>query len=169
MTAETRSPAPAPRPGELPPVAATYVEAPAEHPGGGHGIFLAGGISGCANWQAEAVRLLADIPVALFNPRRADFPLGDPNVARAQIEWEFRHLRRADVVLFWFAAGPSPQPITLFELGSQASVGKPLAVGADPDYIRRIDVVCQLGLLRPDLVVHDSLEQTCAAARALLG
>jgi hypothetical protein len=33
-------------------------------------VFLAGGITGCPDWQAELVRMLADVPVALLNPRR---------------------------------------------------------------------------------------------------
>ena len=55
----------------------------------------------------------------------------------------------------------------LYELGRWAASDKPLAVGADPAYERRFDVVQQLGLARPGLTVHADLESTCAAANRL--
>ena len=48
----------------------------------------------------------------------------------------------------------------LYELGRWAASDKPLAVGADPAYERRFDVVQQLGLARPGLTVHADLEST---------
>ena len=42
-------------------------------------LFLAGGISKCPDWQAEAVK-----------------------EAAYQIRWKYEFLRRARVVLFWF-------------------------------------------------------------------
>jgi len=132
------------------------------------GIFLAGGISDVGDWQQEAIsRLRAAWPV-IFNPRRDDFPMGDPVEGARQIRWEFEHLARADAILFWFSF-ETLQPISLFELGRWASSDKPLAVGAHPDYARRFDVVEQLGLIRPGLRVHDDLESTCLAANRLLG
>lgn len=75
-------------------------------------------------------------------------------------------LERAAVVLFWFAAGPSPQPIALYELGRLADTGRPIAVGADPGYVRRADVRVQMALSRPGLVVRSDLAGTVAAAVA---
>ncbi|MCW8382414.1 hypothetical protein [Streptomyces justiciae] len=43
-----------------------------------------------------------------------------------------------------------------------------LAVGAHPDYPRRLDVLEQLRLARPDITVHDSLQATVRAAVELL-
>jgi hypothetical protein len=145
-----------------------YVEAPRYYTGDRPALFLAGGITDCPEWQAEAREILAADDVVVLNPRRANFPIGDPSAAAGQVDWEFRHLRRADVVLFWFAAGPSVQPIALYELGAHAASGKPIAVGADPAYLRRTDVLLQLGHVRPGVVVWDSLETTCRAARNLL-
>lgn len=99
----------------------------------------------------------------------ADFPIHDPGAAAGQIAWEFEHLRRADVVLFWFPdSGPVVQPIVLYELGAHAAAGKPIAVGCDPSYVRRADVVLQLGHARPEVTVRDTLGAACADVRALL-
>lgn len=147
-----------------------YIEAPDVYSGpyGEPTLFLAGGITGCPNWQAKAVYMLSDSQIVVFNPRHADFPIHDPSAAAGQVEWEFRHLRAARAVLFWFAAGPSVQPIALYELGAHAATGKPLAVGADPGYLRRADVLLQLSHIRPELVVQNSLEMVCADARRVL-
>ena len=145
-----------------------YVQAPQPYTGPGPLLFLAGGISDCPDWQAEAVAMLRDTPgLTVLDPRRAVFDLADPAAATEQITWEHTHLHRADVVLFWFAAGGSVQPITLYELGVHVTRGVPLAVGADPGYPRRLDVQIQLALARPGLTVHDTLADTVAAAKLL--
>lgn len=152
--------------------AVQYIECPEPYLGALPGVFLAGGITGCPSWQPEAAALLAalaDTPIAIFNPARAHFPIHDPHAASEQINWEFNHLRTAEVILFWFpASGLVPQPIVLYELGRHAALGRRIAVGADPDYIRRDDVVVQLGLARPDLIVHDTLPDTCHDAAGLI-
>jgi SAM-dependent methyltransferase len=38
-------------------------------------------------------------------------------------------------------------------------------VGCDPSYVRRADVVYQLGLVRPELTVHSDLPSLCAGVR----
>src|SRR4051794_36586929 len=94
------------------------VEALAEYePGPLPAVFLGGGISGCPDWQSEVATLLADLPLVLLNPRRPDFPMGDPAAAPKQIEWEYRHLRKADAILFWFPC-ETLCPIALYELGA---------------------------------------------------
>lgn len=131
-------------------------------------VFLAGGISGCPNWQAEAIQYLPD-GVTACNPRRTDFPIGDPGAAPAQIDWEYDRLTEAVVVLFWFPVSVVPQPIALLEFGAWAlRTHKPVAVGADPAYPRRFDVIYQAGLYRPDLPVRSTLTEVCADAARLL-
>ena len=142
-----------------------YVQAPRPYDGPGPVLFLAGGISDCPDWQSEAAAMLRDAPgLTVLDPRRATFDLADPDAATEQITWEYTHLRRADVVLFWFAAGCSVQPVTLYELGVHVTRGVPLAVGADPGYPRRLDVQVQLALARPGLPVHDTLAGTVRQA-----
>ena len=48
----------------------TYIEALAEYDGTGPSLFLAGGISGTVDWQADIVARLADLPLVILNPRR---------------------------------------------------------------------------------------------------
>ena len=143
---------------------AQYIEAPTHHTGSGTpSVFLAGGITDCPDWQSQAVALLGSLSIVIFNPRRADFPIHDPGAASEQINWEFTHLSRAQVILFWFPdSGPTPQPIALYELGRHVALGHRVAVGADPAYVRRADVLIQLGLARPDCQVRATLEDACA-------
>jgi hypothetical protein len=131
----------------------TYIEALTEYDGAGPSLFLAGGISGTFDWQADAIARLADLPLVILNPRRRDFPINDPTAAPAQIEWEYRHLRRATAVLFWFPH-ETLCPIALYELGGRALVREQLLfVGTHPDYGRRLDVEVQLKLARPEVEV----------------
>jgi hypothetical protein len=135
-------------------------------------VFTAGGITDCPDWQGEVPALLAGLlpgrPVVVLNPRRPSFPIDDPTAAAGQVAWEYAHLRLATAVLFWFPGGPSVQPIAFGELLAMAEAGRPIAVGADPGYLRQADVVLQLGHARPDVVVRDSLAAACADLAALL-
>ena len=117
-------------------------------------MFLAGGITGCEDWQPRLVTLLDDAStgefrnLVVFNPRRENFPIGDPTAAEAQIQWEYEHLSVADMVSFWFAGGDSLQPITMLEFGRWTGQKKPIVVGCDPTYKRRQDVEIQHKLAR---------------------
>ena len=141
-----------------------YIRPPEEF-AGGPSLFLAGGITGCPDWQAEVARLLADLPAALLNPRRDNFPADDPAAAGAQIEWEHHHLRRATALLFWFPC-ETLCPITLYELGAWSMTAKPLFVATHPDYKRRLDVQIQTRLARPEVTVAPSLAEVAGQARA---
>lgn len=142
-------------------------------------VFLAGGISNCPDWQAEAVRAFANLNgvagrplgIAVFNPRRqTGFPMPwTREQSEIQIRWEFDAIAAADVVMFWFPAGESVQPIALFELGSHLHSGKRICVGRDPGYSRADDIDVQVSLVNPELTVHHSLDETIAMAAKLLG
>lgn len=149
-----------------------YFEAPDVYtPNGGlHGVettvFLAGGITDCLDWQADMVELLWNTDLVLFNPRRANFPIHDPNAAEAQIKWEHDHLRKADRILFWFPhSPPSVCPITLFELGFWLGQDKRIAVGVEPGYVRESDVRIQTRLARPFVPIVNNLEDLAEAIR----
>ena len=145
-----------------------YLEALAEFDGSGPSLFLAGGITACDDWQRRAAAALADLPLAILNPRRTNFPIHDPSAAATQIEWEHRHLRKAAALLFWF---PSETlcPITLYELGACSMSTKPLFVGTHPEYQRRQDVVIQTRLARPEVEVVDSLDHLSRQVRSWFG
>lgn len=140
------------------------MEAPNPYTGTKPALFLAGGITGCPDWQVQAVHLLrqAGVRWVILNPRRASFPLADPAAAAEQTAWEYRHLRTAQAILFWFPPSSSTQPIALYELGACAAGVKPLAVGANPSYPRRLDVLLQLSHARPGLAVRNTLVDTVA-------
>lgn len=119
-------------------------------------LFLGGSISGAWNWQQYAIDRLSglDVPLTVFNPRRENFDISDQTMERQQIEWEFRHLRMADALLFWFS-GETLAPITLFELGRHSIIaGRPLFIGIDPNYKRKRDVEIQMSLINPQIPIH---------------
>ena len=121
-------------------------------------VFLAGGITDCPDWQSEMVTLLKDIHVVLLNPRRKDFPIDDPNASKEQIRWEFEHLRKADVIIFWFPK-ESICPIALYELGAWCMTYKPIFIGVDTSYQRRVDIEEQTSLVRPEIQIVYSLNE----------
>ena len=135
-----------------------YVECPRRLAEIQNGLFLAGGISGCPDWQAEMVELLRETNYTLLNPRRKDFSVGDPAAAKAQILWEYEHLRKAEKILFWFSP-ETLNPIVLYELGAWSMTEKPLFVGVHPEYQRRQDVEIQTALARPDVSIVYSLAE----------
>lgn len=137
-----------------------YVEAPNEAPSGSPkpSVFLAGGITGCSDWQKIVVENLAHVSaLTLYNPRRENFPIHDPKAAYEQIKWEYEHLRKADAILFWFPP-ETLCPIVLYELGAWTVSSKMLFIGTHPDYQRKQDVEIQTKLARPSSEVHTSLE-----------
>lgn len=155
-----------------------YIEAPAPYrpsDGDGPSIFLAGGITGCPDWQARARALLISTPVVVFNPRRAHRIRPDGDALAEQVAWEYHYLHHADLTLFWFSACDprvTVQPITLLELGTAIAEARlrqrRIVVGADAGYPRRADLEQQLRHPLPDLAVHRTLRDTVTSAlRAL--
>lgn len=131
-------------------------------------IFLAGSITGAWNWQEYVVAKLKDNDVIVLNPRRDNFDTTDPKLELGQIAWEFRHLRIADAVLFWFS-GETLAPVTLFELGKQLSVRwQHLFIGCDPTYKRIRDVKIQTAMLNPLLPISDNLDALVGRAQVWL-
>jgi hypothetical protein len=127
-----------------------YVEAPNKVEVNKKSIFLAGGITGCPDWQSELVKKIKDLDIVVYNPRRADFDVSDPDASKVQIEWEHEMLNKSDVISFWFCK-ETLQPITLYEFGSYTKTSKPLIIGIDKGYERRQDVEIQAKLDRPDV------------------
>lgn len=131
------------------------IEAPFSHPAITE-LFLGGGISNCPDWQSEILTYLKDAPGIALNPRRSGGFI--EGIADEQITWEYHALRSASTVLFWFPK-ETLCPIALLELGvfTQRTQTR-LVVGTDPNYERRFDVIKQLELSRPEVVVQDSIE-----------
>lgn len=101
------------------------------------------------------------VPGVFYNPRRKNFPMDNPNAAEEQIVWEYNHLKTADIIVFWLASG-TLNPIVLYELGIWGNAtNKPIIIGIDPKYERKLDVLVQTKLARPDIVVNENFEGFC--------
>ena len=121
-------------------------------------LFLAGGITGCPDWQNEVVQMLGDVEATVWNPRRANFPIGDPNAAHEQIAWEFEKLNEAKIISFWFCK-ETICPIVLYELGRHLARGRArIVIGVEENYQRVQDVCIQARLVDPEVVMVRSLE-----------
>lgn len=145
--------------------------APLAIPPGMPSLFLAGSIDqGRAEaWQAEVELALADLPVAILNPRRPEWDAAweqraDNPLFRGQVEWELAALDRATSILMYFAPA-SQAPITLLELGLFAASGK-LIVCCPPGFWRKgnVDLVCE----RCAIPRADTLEALIAMGRRAL-
>lgn len=122
-------------------------------------VFLAGGISGCRDWQQEVINNLFqmigkdDSQVVVYNPRQKDFNITDPDATEDQITWEFQYLNKADIFSMYFVGGDQIQPICLYELGRYTA--RPMyeqVVSIEKDYIRECDVVVQVSLATKGMV-----------------
>lgn len=123
-------------------------------------VFLAGGITGCHDWQDQVIEELSKKKhtekLVILNPRRKNFPISDPNAAREQIAWEFRMLEACDIFSIYFVNSESDQPICMYELGRNICrmeekhyKGEDILnkiVTVEKGYKRAQDVDIQLGL-----------------------
>lgn len=125
-------------------------------------IFMAGGITGCPDWQSEVIaaapnsRLnslagLMGCELVLINPRRPDFDTSKSESSVAQIRWEHKHLKMANAIYFWFPK-EGMCAITLFELGAALGEDRPVTVGVEPGYLRELDVREQFALRSSDKI-----------------
>lgn len=139
-------------------------------------IFLAGGITGCGDWQADLIFELENLNdsglfdlggLVIFNPRRDNFDVMDMEVKIEQIRWEHKCLEKCDICSFFFPASESVQPITLYELGKYMDKDV-WVVGIQNGYLRAEDVKIQLALDGNSCVIYDSYEEAIREhARAL--
>jgi hypothetical protein len=120
-------------------------------------IFLAGGITDCPDHQSETIKNIESLDIVIFNPRRKNFPIKNPNAAYEQIKWEHDMLRATTIISMWLCK-ETLGPICLYELGAWSMTQKPLIVGMDPEYQRRQDVEIQTKLVRPDVPIVYSLK-----------
>jgi hypothetical protein len=127
-----------------------YMECPNKTDLDKKSLFLAGGISGCRNWQAEVVAYTQSIDYILYNPRREYYDITNQDIAEEQITWEEEMMRKADFIAFYFCR-ETICPITLYELGVYNMTKKPIIVGMDQDYSRRLDIEIQTKLKRPQV------------------
>ena len=116
-------------------------------------IFLAGGITGCYDWQKETIDHLRrfvggdDDQVVVYNPRQENFDINNPYSATDQITWEFQYLSNVDIFSMYFVGGDQIQPICMYELGRYTKpYGDQQVISVEMDYVRKNDVVIQVAL-----------------------
>lgn len=136
-------------------------------------LFMAGGISGCWNWQDalyQAVSYHLDSllptgwelnnkPFTIASPRRAHGLEKDGNAAAEQIAWEYAAMSRTALTSFYFTRD-TVQPITLLELGKHLS--QPWGnciVACELGYERAFDVYTQTNLSLEDTALNPGVEE----------
>ena len=139
-------------------------------------IFLAGGITGCDNWQLDLIFELRSLDnsglfdlggLIIFNPRSDNFDVMDMEATIEQIKWEHKCLEKCDICSFFFPASESVQPITLYELGRYLS-NHTSVIGIQEGYKRAEDVKIQLALDGNYCTIyHDYYEAIREHARSL--
>jgi len=129
-------------------------------------VFLSGNVTGVPDWRAEVIERLKGYKVLIFNPRCGSDK--DFVSAEDQIRWEFDHLQKANILVFWFAKG-SDSPMTLFEYGRYGiNAMRPVFVGADKEYSRRSDVLIQMKLANKEWHLHGDLGAMIDAVKGQL-
>lgn len=144
-----------------------YIEAPCYEYPSGTSIFIGGGISNCPDWQTPVCKQLEDTNLVLFNPRRKNFDITDLKQSDIQIEWEHYFLNKADLLLFWFPAGQSVCPITLFEYGYWLAKGKKIFLGVESGYPREFDLLKQTQLVvgKGQTTIFNNLDDLVSAVK----
>lgn len=95
-------------------------------------------------------------------PAQAAFHLG----AELGVRVAQRRHPHLSLMLFWFPASESSQPIALLELGEAfARPALPLVVGAAPGYPRYQDVLLQTRCARPHQTVYATLTEVIHATQ----
>lgn len=112
------------------------------------------------DWQTSLASSLADLPVAILNPRRDDWDstwvedISFPKF-KEQVEWEMDYAKVADVIVFYFAP-TTLTPVTLLELGMYAGSGKTVVCCPLGFYKRgNVQIVC----LRYGITLLESLNE----------
>lgn len=118
-------------------------------------VFLAGGITNCEEWQDIVIEKLKkeDDHLIIFNPRRKNFPIDNPNASLEQIKWEFDYLEQCDIFSMYFdGTSKSDQPICFYELGRNIERMKKkfsknwfnrIIISVDSNFKRYSDVIIQ--------------------------
>lgn len=140
-------------------------------------VFLAGGITGCPNWQKKVIDSLSThvhadcFKLVVLNPRRENFPIDDPNAMEEQITWEFNALEQMDIFSMYFCSGNSDQPICMYELGRNivrmqmrfpAEWEDRIIIASEPHYRRVQDVIIQTVLATGNKIDVRDIDDECA-------
>ena len=138
-------------------------------------VFLAGPIKGAPDWQAQAIKDLADLDIYVANPRRENVQNFNLDL---QVDWESKFLAIADVIMFWIppkendVVGRDYAQTTRFELSEWAAKThynreyKKIVVGIDDAFFGKSYIVKRLAT--ENVTVYDNYAEVLAKVRALL-
>lgn len=137
-------------------------------------VFLAGGITGCRDWQKEVIDHLYkfvgrnDNQVVVYNPRQENFNINNPHAADDQITWEYQYLNQVNIFSMYFVGGDQIQPICMYELGRYIKAYDDYQViSTEKDYIRKFDVACQVALTTKGLTAVNTDATPYTHAKAI--
>jgi hypothetical protein len=133
-------------------------------------IFLAGGIIKDDNWQEKAINILQEkcyssgcIGLTIYNPRKEKIDFSNYKETEEQILWEYRKLKEADIVLFWFSKF-GLNPLSLYKLGKwENKPEKKIYIGCENITQSFEEMFIQIALDRPDLKKFNNLKSLCTS------
>lgn len=123
--------------------------------------FLAGGITGCKDWQKQTIDSLLKYEsngfsldnLVILNPRCANFDVNNEMASVNQIHWEYDYLTTCDILSVYFSS-ETIQPIVLYELGKYGEmlrrshnmdiINDYIIVSVEKEYERSMDIKCQM-------------------------
>lgn len=138
-------------------------------------VFLAGPIKGAPDWQAQAIKDLADLDVYVANPRRENVINFNLDL---QVNWESRFLAAADVIMFWIPPKVADVPgrdyaqTSRFELAEWMAktyfnhTRKQVVVGIDNTFFGKSYIVKRLEA--ENVSVYSTYTETLNKVRSLL-
>ncbi len=138
-------------------------------------VFLAGPIKGAPDWQAQAIKDLADLDVYVANPRRENVVNFNLDL---QVNWESRFLAAADVIMFWIppketdVSGRDYAQTSRFELAEWMAkthynhTRKQVVVGIDDAFFGKSYIVKRLQA--ENVTVYSTYAETLSKVRSLL-
>ncbi|MBQ8482619.1 MAG: hypothetical protein IJ532_08855 [Alphaproteobacteria bacterium] len=138
-------------------------------------VFLAGPIKGAPDWQAQAIKDLADLDIYVANPRRENAVNFNLDL---QVNWESRFLAVADVIMFWIppkvadVAGRDYAQTSRFELAEWMAkthynhTHKQVVVGIDDAFFGKSYIVKRLQA--ENVPVYSTYAETLSKVRSLL-
>ena len=138
-------------------------------------VFLAGPIKGAPDWQAQAIKDLADLDVYVANPRRENVVNFNLDL---QVNWESRFLALADVIMFWIppketdVSGRDYAQTSRFELAEWMAkthynhTRKQVVVGIDDAFFGKSYIVKRLQA--ENVPVYSTYAETLNKVRSLL-
>ena len=138
-------------------------------------VFLAGPIKGAPDWQAQAIKDLADLDVYVANPRRENVVNFNLDL---QVNWESRFLAAADVIMFWIppkvadVSGRDYAQTSRFELAEWMAkthynhTRKQVVVGIDDAFFGKSYIVKRLQA--DNVPVYSTYAETLSKVRSLL-